>query len=82
MRMNPPEAQFGLGSCSNISKAQSYLKAKRAQAGRDASNTPFGSFVSRVVGIDFQVGEKKRLGARPMTAAVGLDSHEYRVNLR
>ena len=35
----------------------------------------------RVIGVHFEVGEKKRLTAGLVAAAVGLDSHEYRVNL-
>jgi len=35
-----------------------------------------------MVGVDFQISEQKRFAAGLMAAAVGLDSHEYRVDLR
>ena len=35
-----------------------------------------------MVGVDFQIGEQKRFTAWFMTAAVGLDSYEYRIDLR
>ena len=35
-----------------------------------------------MVGVDFQRGEQESLAARFVTAAFGLDSHEYRVDLR
>ena len=35
-----------------------------------------------MVGADFQIGEQKGFAARFMTAADGLDSHKYRVDLR
>jgi hypothetical protein len=33
-------------------------------------------------GINLQIGEQKRFATRLMTAPIGLDSYEYRVNLR
>jgi len=36
----------------------------------------------RVVGVNLQIGEQKRFAARFMTAAVGLNRHEYRIDLR
>ena len=36
---------------------------------------------SGVIGIDFQIGEKKGLATRLMAAAVRLDSHKYGVDL-
>ena len=35
-----------------------------------------------MVRVDLQIGEQKRFATRFMTAPVGLDSHEYRINLR
>ena len=35
-----------------------------------------------MVGVDFQIGKQKRLIAGLVTAAIGLDSYEYRVDLR
>src|ERR1700733_98299 len=40
-----------------------------------------GDFL-RVIGVDFEVGEKKGLATGLVAAAVGFDSHEYRVDLR
>ena len=36
----------------------------------------------RMVGVDFQIGKQKRFTAGLLTAAIGLDSYEYRVDLR
>jgi hypothetical protein len=35
----------------------------------------------RVVGVDFQRGEQESLATRFVTAALGLDSYEYRIDL-
>ena len=35
-----------------------------------------------MVRVDFQIGEQKRFTAGLVTPAIGLDSHEYRINLR
>jgi len=34
-----------------------------------------------MVGVDLQIGEQKRFAAGFMTAAIGFDSHKYRVDL-
>ena len=34
-----------------------------------------------MIGVDFQIGEQKRLTAGLVAAAIGLDSHEYRIDL-
>ena len=34
-----------------------------------------------MVGVDSEVGEKKRLAARLMASAIGFDSDEYRIDL-
>ena len=36
----------------------------------------------RMVRVDLQVGEQQSLAARLVTAAIGLDSYEYRIDLR
>ena len=35
-----------------------------------------------MVGVDFQIREQERFTAGLMTPAIGLDSYEYRVDLR
>jgi hypothetical protein len=61
----------------SVQLSYDFGEAQDEGIGRDSGQTEL-----RMVGVDFQIGEQKRFTAGLMTAAIRLDSYEYRVDLR
>ena len=59
----------------DVSKAGSLVPGRLTRTVAD-------SMALGMVGIDFQRGEQKSLAGRFVAAALGLDRHEYRIDLR
>jgi hypothetical protein len=59
----------------DVSKAGSLVPGRLTRTVAD-------SIALGMVGIDFQRGEQKSLAGRFMAAALGLNRHEYRIDLR
>jgi hypothetical protein len=70
--------RFAGRSAVSTTKLRRYFKTERTMR---MAGIP-DSMALGMVGIDFQRGEQESLAGRFVTAALGLDRHEYRVDLR